>query len=93
MQGLGPLIFQGSILRQGPSLAAKVWAQALASGRKVAVFHGENQAPGCAVRTRLPFAGELTWGADETLAQLETVLHLYRSGQYLQNSTSNNAGE
>ncbi|XP_059799493.1 extracellular tyrosine-protein kinase PKDCC isoform X4 [Balaenoptera ricei] len=31
--------------------------------------------------------GELTWGVDETLAQLEKVLHLYRSGQYLQNST------
>lgn len=41
----------------------------------------------------LHFAGELTWGVDETLAQLEMVLHLYRSGQYLQNSTSNSAGE
>lgn len=39
------------------------------------------------------FAGELTWGVDETLAQLEMVLHLYRSGQYLQNSTSSSAGE
>lgn len=38
-------------------------------------------------------AGELTWGVDETLAQLEMVLHLYRSGQYLQNSTSSSAGE
>ncbi|XP_041487300.1 extracellular tyrosine-protein kinase PKDCC [Microtus oregoni] len=35
--------------------------------------------------------GELTWGVDETLAQLEMVLHLYRSGQYLQNSTSSSA--
>uniref|UniRef100_G1PG92 Extracellular tyrosine-protein kinase PKDCC n=1 Tax=Myotis lucifugus TaxID=59463 RepID=G1PG92_MYOLU len=26
--------------------------------------------------------GELTWGVDETLAQLEKVLHLYRSGQH-----------
>ncbi|KAM9187321.1 extracellular tyrosine-protein kinase PKDCC isoform 2-T2 [Dugong dugon] len=32
--------------------------------------------------------GELTWGVDETLAQLEKALHLYRSGQYLQNSTA-----
>lgn len=39
------------------------------------------------------FAGELAWGVDETLAQLETVLHLFRSGQYLQNSTSSGAGE
>lgn len=39
-------------------------------------------------------AGELTWGVDETLAQLEKVLHLYRSGQYLQNSTAGSrAGE
>lgn len=39
-------------------------------------------------------AGELTWGVDETLAQLEKVLHLYRSGQYLQNSTEGGrAGE
>lgn len=31
---------------------------------------------------------------DETLAQLEKVLHLYRSGQYLQNSTADSrAGE
>lgn len=38
--------------------------------------------------------GELTWGVDETLSQLEKVLHLYRSGQYLQNSSaSNSAGE
>lgn len=35
--------------------------------------------------------GELAWGADETLAQLEMVLHLFRSGQYLQNSTSSRA--
>lgn len=28
-------------------------------------------------------AGELAWDAAETLAQLEKVLHLYRSGQYL----------
>lgn len=39
------------------------------------------------------FAGELAWGVDETLAQLETALHLFRSGQYLQNSTSSRAGE
>lgn len=39
-------------------------------------------------------AGELTWGVDETLAQLEKVLHLYWSGQYLQNSTeAGRAGE
>lgn len=31
---------------------------------------------------------------DETLAQLERVLHLFRSGQYLQNSTADSrAGE
>lgn len=42
----------------------------------------------------LTSAGELTWGVDETLAQLEKVLHLYRSGQYLQNSTAGSrAGE
>ncbi|NP_001401172.1 extracellular tyrosine-protein kinase PKDCC isoform 2 precursor [Mus musculus] len=35
--------------------------------------------------------GELAWGVDETLAQLETALHLFRSGQYLQNSTSSRA--
>lgn len=45
------------------------------------------------VITILHFAGELAWGVDETLAQLETVLHLFRSGQYLQNSTSSGAGE
>nr|XP_044993562.1 extracellular tyrosine-protein kinase PKDCC isoform X1 [Jaculus jaculus] len=38
--------------------------------------------------------GELTWGVDETLAQLETTLYLYRSGQYLQDSkASSGAGE
>uniref|UniRef100_A0A8C6QXE7 Extracellular tyrosine-protein kinase PKDCC n=2 Tax=Nannospalax galili TaxID=1026970 RepID=A0A8C6QXE7_NANGA len=37
--------------------------------------------------------GELTWGVDETLAQLETVLHLYRSGKYLQNSTAGSSSE
>ncbi|KAK1333122.1 hypothetical protein QTO34_006659, partial [Cnephaeus nilssonii] len=37
--------------------------------------------------------GELTWGVDETLAQLEKVLHLYRSGQYLQNSTADSRAE
>ncbi|XDA74060.1 hypothetical protein R6Z07F_004278 [Ovis aries] len=37
--------------------------------------------------------GELAWGADETLAQLEKVLHLYRSGQYLQNSTAGSQAE
>uniref|UniRef100_A0A670I5S7 Protein kinase domain containing, cytoplasmic n=1 Tax=Podarcis muralis TaxID=64176 RepID=A0A670I5S7_PODMU len=31
--------------------------------------------------------GELQWGIDETSAQLERVLHLYKSGVYLQNST------
>ncbi|XP_029496702.1 extracellular tyrosine-protein kinase PKDCC-like isoform X1 [Oncorhynchus nerka] len=31
--------------------------------------------------------GELIWGIDETLLQLEKVLHLYRNGFYLQNST------
>lgn len=53
---------------------------------------GGSGAGGCC-DTTLHFAGELAWGVDETLAQLETVLHLYRSGQYLQNSTSNSAGE
>ena len=39
-------------------------------------------------------AGELTWGVDETLDQLEKVLHLYQSGQYLQNATAGGrAGE
>ncbi|XP_010603236.1 extracellular tyrosine-protein kinase PKDCC isoform X1 [Fukomys damarensis] len=38
-------------------------------------------------------SGELTWGVDETLAQLEMVLHLYRSGQYLQNSTASSSAE
>jgi cytochrome b subunit of formate dehydrogenase len=32
-------------------------------------------------------SGELIWGIDETLLQLEKVLHLYRNGFYLQNST------
>ncbi|XP_018621759.1 extracellular tyrosine-protein kinase PKDCC [Scleropages formosus] len=31
--------------------------------------------------------GELIWGVDETLVHLEKVLHLYRTGLYLQNST------
>ncbi|XP_071595617.1 extracellular tyrosine-protein kinase PKDCC [Heliangelus exortis] len=31
--------------------------------------------------------GELHWGIDETAAQLERVLNLYKSGQYLQNTT------
>ncbi|XP_061481343.1 extracellular tyrosine-protein kinase PKDCC [Rhineura floridana] len=31
--------------------------------------------------------GELQWGIDETAAHLEKVLHLYKSGIYLQNST------
>lgn len=48
---------------------------------------------GHVVRALPHFAGELAWGADETLAQLEMVLHLFRSGQYLQNSTSSRAGE
>uniref|UniRef100_A0A452R3X3 Extracellular tyrosine-protein kinase PKDCC n=1 Tax=Ursus americanus TaxID=9643 RepID=A0A452R3X3_URSAM len=37
--------------------------------------------------------GELSWGVDETLAQLERVLHLFRSGQYLQNSTADSRAE
>ncbi|XP_029820960.1 extracellular tyrosine-protein kinase PKDCC [Manacus vitellinus] len=31
--------------------------------------------------------GELHWGIDETAAQLEKVLNLYKSGEYLQNTT------
>ncbi|XP_019404113.1 PREDICTED: extracellular tyrosine-protein kinase PKDCC, partial [Crocodylus porosus] len=31
--------------------------------------------------------GELHWGIDETLSQLERVLYLYKSGKYLQNAT------
>ncbi|OXB77961.1 UNVERIFIED_CONTAM: hypothetical protein H355_003184 [Colinus virginianus] len=31
--------------------------------------------------------GELHWGIDETAAQLERVLNLYKSGEYLQNTT------
>uniref|UniRef100_A0A8C8SB82 Extracellular tyrosine-protein kinase PKDCC n=1 Tax=Pelusios castaneus TaxID=367368 RepID=A0A8C8SB82_9SAUR len=31
--------------------------------------------------------GELHWGIDETVAQLERVFHLYKSGMYLQNAT------
>lgn len=54
---------------------------------------GEGQEPRYIMITVLHFAGELTWGVDETLAQLEMVLHLFRSGQYLQNSTSSSAGE
>ena len=54
----------------------------------------EMAAPRCPLRAPLRSAGELAWGADETLAQLEKVLHLYRSGQYLQNSTAGSqAGE
>uniref|UniRef100_A0A8C5KGD1 Protein kinase domain containing, cytoplasmic n=1 Tax=Jaculus jaculus TaxID=51337 RepID=A0A8C5KGD1_JACJA len=37
--------------------------------------------------------GELTWGVDETLAQLETTLYLYRSGQYLQDSKASSGAE
>ncbi|XP_069881573.1 extracellular tyrosine-protein kinase PKDCC isoform X2 [Dipodomys merriami] len=37
--------------------------------------------------------GELTWSVDETLGQLEAVLHLFRSGQYLQNSTTSSSIE
>lgn len=33
------------------------------------------------------FKGELHWGIDETAAQLERVLSLYKSGEYLQNTT------
>lgn len=33
------------------------------------------------------FKGELHWGIDETAAQLERVLDLYKSGEYLQNTT------
>uniref|UniRef100_A0A8C2T8F7 Extracellular tyrosine-protein kinase PKDCC n=1 Tax=Coturnix japonica TaxID=93934 RepID=A0A8C2T8F7_COTJA len=32
-------------------------------------------------------SGELQWGIDETAAQLERVLNLYKSGEYLQNAT------
>ncbi|KAJ6666950.1 hypothetical protein lerEdw1_018952 [Lerista edwardsae] len=31
--------------------------------------------------------GELQWGIDETAVHLERVLHLYKSGRYLQNTT------
>ncbi|XP_053167198.1 extracellular tyrosine-protein kinase PKDCC [Hemicordylus capensis] len=31
--------------------------------------------------------GELQWGIDETAVHLERVLHLYKSGMYLQNTT------
>lgn len=67
--------------------------QVLASGRKVAGFPWEEPGAGPVVITMLRFAGELAWGVDETLAQLETVLHLFRSGKYLQNSTGSGAGE
>lgn len=35
----------------------------------------------------LPFSGELHWGIDTTVAYLERVLHLYKSGLYLKNTT------
>ncbi|KAL0964347.1 hypothetical protein UPYG_G00322610 [Umbra pygmaea] len=37
--------------------------------------------------------GELDWGIDETLLQLENVLHLYRNGYYLQNSTKTHVAD
>ncbi|KAG5831303.1 hypothetical protein ANANG_G00302350 [Anguilla anguilla] len=37
--------------------------------------------------------GELVWGVDETLVQLEKVLHLYKNGLYLQNSTQPHKAE
>ncbi|KAJ8248331.1 hypothetical protein GJAV_G00240870 [Gymnothorax javanicus] len=37
--------------------------------------------------------GELIWEADETLVQLEKVLHLYKNGLYLQNSTQPSKAE
>lgn len=32
-------------------------------------------------------SGELIWGTDETLVQLEKVLDIYRNGHYLKNNT------
>lgn len=62
-------------------------------GSTVGVGGGGGE-PKCPLRATLNSAGELSWGVDETLAQLEKVLHLYRSGQYLQNSTAGSqAGE
>ncbi|XP_029449167.1 extracellular tyrosine-protein kinase PKDCC [Rhinatrema bivittatum] len=37
--------------------------------------------------------GELRWGIDETIAQLERVLYLYKSGLYLQNTTDAHKAE
>ncbi|KAJ8014248.1 hypothetical protein DPEC_G00038290 [Dallia pectoralis] len=37
--------------------------------------------------------GELKWGIDETLLQLENVLHLYKYGFYLQNKTQMHKAE
>lgn len=37
--------------------------------------------------------GELRWGIDETLVQLEKVLYLYKNGLYLQNSSNINISE
>lgn len=37
--------------------------------------------------------GELLWGVDETLAEMENVLHLYKNGFYLQNSTRTHSAE
>lgn len=63
-------------------------------GKAAACLPWEKQEPTPPLIATLRPAGELTWGVDETLAQLEKVLHLYRSGQYLQNSTADSrAGE
>ncbi|XP_028845869.1 extracellular tyrosine-protein kinase PKDCC [Denticeps clupeoides] len=39
------------------------------------------------------YTGELLWGIDETQVHLEKVLHLYRSGIYLQNNTEMHKSE
>lgn len=72
------------------------WSQAPEGERErqLPAYRGEAWKPTCPLMATLHPAGELMWGVDETLAQLEKVLHLYRSGQYLQNSTAGStAGE
>ncbi|ELW71684.1 Protein kinase domain-containing protein, cytoplasmic [Tupaia chinensis] len=64
-----------------------IWAQAPEEKS------GEEREPRQSAIATLRSAGELAWGVDETLAQLEKVLHLYRSGQYLQNSTTSGSAE
>lgn len=50
--------------------------------------------PRCPLRAPTALCRKACLGADETLAQLEKVLHLCRSGQYLGNSTAGSqAGE